>query len=278
MPVSSAGEICERAAHLSDDEWLDLVLASVHASQAGPVELPAFPSANIQCLTNNLSGIESLRPAGHFYTTVKAILADHGQSLAPSHRVLDYGCGWGRIARFFLKDVQRDNLHGIDVQPVLVDACRQTINADSFHLVVAEDPLPFVDEYFDLVFAHSVFSHLSESQHLKAIAEIARVTKVGGLAVCTVLGEPHLAEFRPIGPVEPPWSAIKDVADAEHRLAKGGFVWANTGRCGILSEYGLALVSDRWLRRRWPPDLKILEIGDRPYGQTLVVARRRSGR
>jgi len=278
MPASNTAEICDLAAHLSDDEWIELVLRSINAPQAGPVELPAFPSAKIQCLTNNLSGIESLRPAGHFYTIVKAILADHGQSLAPSHRVLDYGCGWGRIARFFLKDVQRDNLHGIDVQPPLVEACKQTINADSFHLVVADDPLPFEDEYFDLVFANSVFSHLSKSLHLKAIAEISRVTRIGGLAICTVLGEPHLANVRAMDPVPPPWSAIKDVADAERKLAKGGFVWANTGRCGILSEYGLALVSDRWLRRRWPPDLQILEIGDRPYGQTLVVARRRSGR
>jgi len=278
MPASNTGEICERAAHLSDDEWIDLVLASIETPQAGPIELPAFPSAEIQRLTNNLSGIESLRPAGGFYSIVKSILADHGASLAPSHRVLDYGCGWGRIARFFLKDVTRDNLHGIDVQPSLVDACKATINSGSFRLVDSERPLPFDDGYFDLVFANSVFSHLSRSLHLRTIAEIARVTRVGGLAICTVLDERHLANVRSMNPPPPPWSAIKDIDDAEREMAKGNFVWANTGRRGILSDYGLALVPDRWLRGHWPPELEILESGDRPYGQTLVVARRRSGR
>ena len=76
-------------------------------------------------------------------------------------------------------------------------------------------------------------------------------------------------------PAPPPWSAFNDVDEAEDRLARGEFVWASTGRTGILSDYGLALVPEQWLRSNWPAELEILEVGGRPYGQTIVVARRR---
>ena len=36
---------------------------------------------------------------------------------ARDSRVLDFGCGWGRVIRFFLKDVAPWNLVGVDIDP-----------------------------------------------------------------------------------------------------------------------------------------------------------------
>ena len=44
-----------------------------------------------------------------------------GRALTPETHVLDFGCGWGRIIRFFLKDIDPARLHGTDVFEEMVE-------------------------------------------------------------------------------------------------------------------------------------------------------------
>ena len=97
--------------------------------------------------------------------------------------MLDFGCGWGRIIRFF--DIE--NLWGIDIQEEAIKACQDTIPTARFAQVEPLGPAPFDDGTFDVAYAFSVFSHLSEEAHLRWLAELQRVLKPGGLLVVTTL-------------------------------------------------------------------------------------------
>jgi len=74
--------------------------------------------------------------------------------------------------------------------------------------------MPFPDEYFDVVYGHSVFTHLSQNDHFAWLGEIRRVLKIGGYGFLTVCSEPgvyvtrhadattnleFLEEFRTVG-------------------------------------------------------------------------------
>jgi 2-polyprenyl-3-methyl-5-hydroxy-6-metoxy-1,4-benzoquinol methylase len=87
-----------------------------------------FPAHEIQRITNSLSGEETAEKAiGVFeavmgaYQSVKAI--------SPGRKVLDYGCGWGRITCLLPYYFADENIFGVDVNPDLIDSARQTCRA-----------------------------------------------------------------------------------------------------------------------------------------------------
>ncbi|MEB3049491.1 class I SAM-dependent methyltransferase [Mycolicibacter sp. MYC123] len=102
-------------------------------------------------------------------------------------RALDFGCGSGRILRFF-RALANYEVTGCDIHPDLVKWCADNMSGGDTVAAGVMPPLPFVDSHFDLVYAKSVFSHLSRQSSDAWIGELARVTKPGGIALITVMG------------------------------------------------------------------------------------------
>jgi SAM-dependent methyltransferase len=76
--------------------------------------------------------------------------------------ILDYGCGWGRLIRLLYKYVSFENIYAVDPWDKSIEICRE--NGVKGHLALSEyvpSSLPF-DQRFDLIYAFSVFTHLSE--------------------------------------------------------------------------------------------------------------------
>ena len=69
---------------------------------------PRLPAPEIQSAYVGSSGSPVLASAAIFYAHLVK------QVHAPTH-VLDFGCGWGRITRFFLKDLPPECIVGVDV-------------------------------------------------------------------------------------------------------------------------------------------------------------------
>ena len=56
-------------------------------------------------------------------------------------------------------------------------------------------PLPFPDEHFDLVFNHSVFTHLDADYQDLWLEELRRITQPNGIVILTVQGSHAFAQF-----------------------------------------------------------------------------------
>jgi SAM-dependent methyltransferase len=116
-------------------------------------------------------------------------LATVGSSLAEHRRLLDFGCGCGRILRW-LDDLEPGvELHGCDIDG---DAVAWVAANLPWVRAVQNDPtppLPYDDDYFDLVFNYSVFTHLPEDLQDQWLAELDRVTHPDGLLLLTVSGD-----------------------------------------------------------------------------------------
>jgi ubiquinone/menaquinone biosynthesis C-methylase UbiE len=105
------------------------------------------------------------------------------QHLPDPRRVLDVGCGTGRLLRQARQRYPRADLVGIDLaREMLAAAIKATTTELGVHYLHAgAERLPFIDEVFDLVFATMSLRHWTDQA--AGIAEICRVLTPGGVLV-----------------------------------------------------------------------------------------------
>lgn len=80
-------------------------------------------------------------------------------------KILDVGCGNGWQTQFFLEN---NDVYGLDIsESNIKQAKSRGINASVYDL---EKPLPFADEYFDVVVCSEVLEHLFFPVEVIAVA------------------------------------------------------------------------------------------------------------
>jgi ubiquinone/menaquinone biosynthesis C-methylase UbiE len=105
-----------------------------------------------------------------------------GASLSDK-RVLDFGCGCGRILRWLTSSYPTTRFHGTDVDGEAIEWCIRNLQGPAFIKSAPEPPLPFESAYFDVVYCFSVFTHLDEFMQDIWLAEIKRIVKPGGIVI-----------------------------------------------------------------------------------------------
>ncbi|MGW8063862.1 class I SAM-dependent methyltransferase [Streptomyces ziwulingensis] len=107
-------------------------------------------------------------------------LVEHG--LRPEHRMLDIGCGNLRGGWRFIDHLDTAHYYGIDISPDILIAAKRTLTERGLqaklpHLTLVGDlGLDFLPGgHFDVVHAHSVFSHSPPSVIDECLAHVGRV-------------------------------------------------------------------------------------------------------
>jgi ubiquinone/menaquinone biosynthesis C-methylase UbiE len=172
---------------MEDQKWFERVIESVHNPSLG---LPGFPSAYRQEVFVGKSNELALAEAFSFYKIVKM----GSRPLRRDSRVLDFGVGWGRIIRFFVNDVDPAHLYGVDVDGAIVEEARSLGVPGDLRQISSLEPLSFPDAYFDVIYAFSVFSHLSTRSATFWLPELMRVLKPGGSLLITTTTD-HFLEL-----------------------------------------------------------------------------------
>jgi ubiquinone/menaquinone biosynthesis C-methylase UbiE len=151
-----------------------------------PIPPPEFHA--IVSGTDGLDADEFLRVGKSCSDGIRAVLANQNVDLKELHSILDFGCGCGRVIRNF-HDLSGPQLFGTDYDSKLVNWCRRNLPFASFELNGLAPPLVFPDSSFDLIYAYSVFTHLSETLQSRWLTEFHRVLRPGGYLIITTLGQ-----------------------------------------------------------------------------------------
>jgi SAM-dependent methyltransferase len=164
--------------------------------------LPAMASVEVQRHWTGADGLVLLAQTNMFVRIVAQNFQELcGRRLGDS-RILDFGCGYGRILRAMYYFADPDKVFGCDPSDHSIELCRQaripSPIAMSDYLPTA---LPFNGK-FDLIYAFSVFTHLSERATNAALGTLQKQLSDDGLLVIT------------IRPVEY-WSFDKNVNEVE---------------------------------------------------------------
>ena len=100
-------------------------------------------------------------------------------------RVLDFGCGIGRVLRHFQAEAQKGQFWGCDIDNQSIQWLSE--NFPSYFRVFNNSELPHLpleSNYFDLIYVISVFTHLTTTWK-PWLLELRRVLKPGGIALIT---------------------------------------------------------------------------------------------
>jgi SAM-dependent methyltransferase len=126
---------------------------------------------------------------------IRALLRDAGTSIEDVGALLDWGCGCGRVLRHW-SQLEPTRVFGCDINLNMVAWCRENLPFASVTVTELDPPLPYEQETFGLVYAFSVFTHLTEELQHAWMRECERVLAPGGLLLISTMGEYYLSRGR----------------------------------------------------------------------------------
>jgi SAM-dependent methyltransferase len=132
------------------------------------------------------------RSAYHWMRHSIAALEKVQFDLRSANTILEFGCGSARLLRT-LRCLPNTRLLGTDINPLCVDWCRKNVTGLEFYQNEKQPPLEFTKESsIDLIFASSVFTHISLDLQQPWLEELYRILTPGGIFLCTVLGKRYV--------------------------------------------------------------------------------------
>ena len=281
----SANVFRDKFRNLTDDEWEATLSRSISEGTIEGVEFPKFPEESLQLRIHGHWGAESIQEAMSFYKFTKSrnyILCN----LPSDASFLDFGSGWGRITRTYLRDFDLKRIFGFDPN---LTYCATARMLNPYICFMNGDYLPdgtLPDKRFNLVVGWSVFSHLPPCSATEWLKEMARITRPGGHIVMTTWGLRFLNRLfndqkAMKNGAEIHWySKIcieggGDIGKCIDAYSKGEFVWFTESGSDL---YGQAFLGENALKRllaehRIPLDL--VEFDTTSLGQDVFVLTRR---
>lgn len=160
-------------------------LVSLRPGRPAPMDGPPLPPRRLMVRVAGTADAEWFLRSGR---AAYDAIADHVR-LAEIGSVLDFGCGCGRVTRWWAGF--DGEVAGSDVSGEAVAWCRANLGFARFEQNALAPPLAFGDAGFDLVYALSVFTHLTAELQTAWRDELLRVLRPGGLLLLTTHGRSY---------------------------------------------------------------------------------------
>jgi SAM-dependent methyltransferase len=173
-------------------------------------------------------------------------------------RVLDFGSGGGRTLQHFLAEAERAEFWAADIDAPSIDLVELELCPPMHALLCREDP-PLGLDYgsFDLIWAISVFTHLTDNSNAWLL-ELHRLLKPAGMLIATYMGRQHSEIL-----TGEPWKEDRvgrNVLRHNQPIARGG---------------PMVLMSDWWVREHWGRAFEIVRIAHDIHKMSWAVMRKR---
>ncbi|MGB7587297.1 MAG: class I SAM-dependent methyltransferase, partial [Solirubrobacterales bacterium] len=231
---------------------------------------PQMAAAAVQTSWTGASGYPLLQQS----LTFVRLLSQNFQAITgqPLHQrpILDFGCGWGRLIRLLYYFSDPALIYGCDPWDEAVQICRT--DRVLGNLAVSDylpRSLPFDRQQFDLVYAFSVFTHLSERAATAALKLLGEALSSNGVLAITI----RPVEYWKIHPGIP----ARDLAMLEAEHATRGFAYRPHNREPVDGDitYGDTSISLDYLKNNFPQlQLRKIERSlDDPYQLVLFFTK-----
>jgi ubiquinone/menaquinone biosynthesis C-methylase UbiE len=211
--------------------------------------LPRMASEEVQRAYTGSAGYDMFRQTKDFVLRLQVHFERICRRPLDGATILDYGCGWGRLARMMMYYTNPDRFWGVDPAVEAIELCRT--DGILGHLAVSDyltQDLPVGDAQFDLMYSYSVFTHTSRRATLTALAALRRHIKPDGLLVLTV----RPVEIWNLGTFGENENADTDALIAE--FERTGFAFLPNIHYTTDGDhtYGVTSIAPRWITENAP--------------------------
>lgn len=158
--------------------------------------LPA-PNSELVFMTQGIYDVQAYTDSvvpGVMY--LKKYMKHAGVDFKHIHRILDFGCGSGRLLSGFWGGNPSLELYGCDINSDLISWAGNNLPG-KIHFKQNDfyPPNPFSDIKFDLIYLISVFTHLSIESQKRWVNEFFKILRPGGTLVISLQGETYARYF-----------------------------------------------------------------------------------
>ena len=217
-----------------------VALNTVSRLKGAPDGLPLPPAQLIFLVQGTTNVREFLTDGRGTAQGILDVLHGSGIDIGSSMRILDFGCGCGRVIRH-LHGMSGARFNGSDYNPELIEWCQRNLRFGQFDVNGVSPRLVYEKEQFDLVYALSVFTHLPEVLQSAWMSELSRVLKPRGHLLMSTHGESFV-----------PYMSEED----RRKFRSGGLVVREQGAVG--SNAFFAAHPPEYVKTHLPPDLAIV--------------------
>jgi trans-aconitate methyltransferase len=203
------------------------------------------------------------------YRTYRAVFEQYsGKRWFEIEKVLDWGCGCGRVTQHLMRSLGNEKVYGVDIDSDNINWCLANLPSLNFARCELKPPLPYAENTFDYIIGTSVFTHIQESLQGGWLEDLRRVSKPGAIVAVTVGTDTRVA----FGSYEP---------DRIQHVLQTGIedTIANSQLDEVIDDsnyYRNVRMSKDYIREKWNPYFEILDILDHAIGvQDIVVCRKR---
>lgn len=123
------------------------------------------------------------------------LLLKHFDVKGKGTRILDWGCGPGRVVRHLPSLLPHAEICGTDYNEKYIKWCSEYLKDIKFSVNKVDPPTIFDDSLFDAVTGLSIFTHLSEPNHFNWIAELYRIIRPRGGLFITTQGKAYYSKL-----------------------------------------------------------------------------------
>jgi SAM-dependent methyltransferase len=215
---------------------------------------------------------------------LERVLADAGRPLSAAREILDLASGPGRVSMHLMERYPDTRVTGCDVDARSIEWAARHLERGTFVVSEPQPPLPFDDGTFDLVFAYSLWTHLSEPAQLAWLSEVRRILRPEGIAVLTTHGVGAYSWMTRSPDAFIQSDSFMARLRSAGSLHEHGFLFvpyeesavSGPGLRGIQEEYGLSFQTPAYTRARWSQEVEVLDVAPVAIAHQDAVVLRRS--
>jgi SAM-dependent methyltransferase len=236
----------------------------LYALQENPASPPPMLRYRVHRALDEASYLEN---GTNLASWIVKCMEDQGVPL-DGMRILDFGCGPGRVACEMKKLALACDIYGSDIDREAIQWARNhRSDIATFTTNEPEPPTRYADNFFDLIYSVSLFTHLDEALQDAWLMELARILKPGGRLLASTHGRYTLASC---------------TLEELEQLDEHGIVFRvdRKGRFkldGLPDFYQTTFHSRDYVERRWSRFFEVVDHIDGGLGghQDLIVLMRR---
>lgn len=197
---------------------------------------------------------------------IKKLVGSTGKDLYNFSHILDFGCGNGRVIRFFRDKPESCHLYGTDIDSESINWCRKHLPFAEWGVNNYMPPMVYADNSFDCIYAISVFTHIDEQMQFAWLKELHRIASPGAVLVLTVHGASTFSVLS---------------AEAREQLERTGFHF-HVGQTGFFKHDGLpdfyqtTYHTRRYINEQWSKFFELINYVEKGINdhQDVVILRK----